>query len=183
MPIRFAGRIVSVVLMSLAFAVVGGITLAMVAEKLVPPEGRAEALCYAGFPEIAGEKCVNAEIVELRKRVREERARLVRERQELEAMILDTEAVLFQAASPTGTGYIVVAASYSDPKARKGLIGAACFYAGDTSGPDPRLPLGRMASGGAITPSTFDTARMGEFGLDASSFAAAQTACPWPSAS
>lgn len=194
----FFSRLFGYGAISAVFLLVSGVSIAIIASVMTTPEMRADAACLVGLDQYSDVECLEERFAAERARLEQdmaalqaqldadravidaERLRIERERADLEAMILDTDVVLFQAASPTGDGYVVVAASFRDAAAQIDLIGAACYYARDTGGPDPRLPLGRISSSQVLAYSVVDAARLDEFGIDAVAFDAMKRACPWP---
>lgn len=156
-------------------------------------------LCDIGFAELSGAQCVESKVQKMRRemeierremvkrhrvlkaRMREEKRRAVADveakRKEAEAFILDVRPEVTKTSSPSGLGgYVAVSSSFAHQGGSKKLLGALCFLAKDTGGPDPRTPLARMSSDGSILNAT-------DGSLDSHDAARARAVCPWPSVS
>lgn len=195
---RIASRTLGTLSMAAVITLVGGLTAALIAQRMLTPETRAEIACIAGFVEFAGQKCLTQKLGQARanfddemKRLRAEmeteratlegkRARLERERKELLRFLVDPKIDLIQAKGEINGAFVVVAASYKDPDAKTGLIAAMCYASRDMGGVDPRLPLARMSSSHVLSQTTIDANALAAFKFDAADLMAAQRLCPWP---
>lgn len=179
---------------------VGSVSSVLLFNNLISVEQRQSLACFVGMEQFGGTACVADEIARMRAEmaaeaaalraalerdraaIQTERLRLAAELRSIEEMVLDATPVITQVPSGNGSNYVVVVSTYRDADARKGLVGAACFYATDNQGPDVRLPLGRMSSTAALQHSTLDADQLAAFSIDAPELTRLQRLCPWPQA-
>ena len=175
-------------------ALVGGLSVLLISERMLTPQLREDFACMFGLVEFSDPECLTNTLIRTRKRFEEEmalqrqvmsaeKARVENERAKLTAFLTDPDIVMVQAKDGVEGAYVVVAASYQDAAARTGLIAAMCYAARDAGGLDPRLPLGQMNSAGHITDVLPSDMALTGFGFQDSHFETAKGLCPWPSSS
>lgn len=154
-----------------AFAIVGAITVAQIADKMVAPEFRDRALCTVGLTDLADDSCVKDRIAAA--------VGALKSRNDALADALRGQMV-FEEGPDISNVTVVTGSIYQDHATRKGLVRAICWAIQDASGLDPRLTLAVMEADGAVRQVQIDAYEQALIGIDDTTIATARTACPWP---
>lgn len=176
---RFSfGKLISGIGMMAAFGIVGGVSVALVSEKMMMPDDRARLLCSAGLLELAGEECLGVRLQAGLSDLQDDVAAAQQDRQMAEAAL--SGRMVFTEGGQVSGLTVIVGAIYEDHRARSGLIRAICWGIQDRNGLDPRLTLAEMDANRVLKPLAVDAFERSAFGLDVASIASARRDCPWP---
>ncbi len=169
---RFSpGKWVAAIGMTGAFTVVGGVSLALIAEKVVTPELGSQLLCTAGLVEFAGDSCIGD-------RIEEAQARLRRDLDTANAGL--SGRMVFTEGPKVASLTVIVGTIYRDHATRSDIMRAICWGIQDRGGLDPRLTLAEMDGDGTVRALAVDAFERSAINLDPADVAAARRVCPWP---
>lgn len=171
MPFFSISRALGYAGMALAFTVVGGVTVALIAEKMFPPGMRDQLLCTADLVEFAGQACVDDKIAQAVDTLQASNDAL--------AGALNGQMV-FEEGPAVGSVAVITGAIYREHTTRTGLVQAICWAIHDQGGLDPRLTLAVMEANGSVRPLQVDAFERAAVNIDDRTIADSRAACPWP---